>query len=87
MGVCSCKEEQIKLQECEAKLSHLQDVFENNIQSKVTMINLGLLNIGVEENSNTSATCDCRMGPFSNFLNCSYPCFGDLSTELYLFSG
>ena len=64
MGGCSCKEEQIKLQECEAKLSHLQDVFENHIQSKVAMTNLGLLNIGVEENSNSSATCDCSMGPF-----------------------
>ena len=55
MGDCSCKEEQIKLQECEAKLSHLQDVFENNVQSKVAMTNLGLLNIGVEENSNSTA--------------------------------
>ena len=28
------------------------------------MTNLGLLNIGVEENTNSSATCDCSMGTF-----------------------
>ena len=63
-GDCSCKEEQIKLQECEAKLSHLQDVSENNVQSKVAMTNLGLLNISVKENSNSSAICDCSTGLF-----------------------
>ena len=39
-------------------------MFENNVQSKVAMTNLGLLNICVEENVNSSATCDCSMEPF-----------------------
>ena len=31
-------------------------MFENNVQSKVAMTNLGLLKIGVKENSNSSTT-------------------------------